>query len=310
MNRFMNIRLTDIIPFLFVFLWSTGFIGAKYALPYIEPFNLLFIRALLAIAVFLLLCLLFEAKSLTLRQSGHQMVTGLLVHGTYLGGVFAAIKWGMPAGIVSIIVGIQPVLTAFLGYFVLGARLRQVQWLGLALGLGGVITVLLSTGQQESIDLNWPALLAALSALLGISAGTIYQKRFGQGVSLLAGTFWQYVSMALFMAGLAWIFETRTVIWDLQLILALAWLVMALSVSAILLLMYMIREGQTAKVASYFYLVPAVVSIEAWILFGESLSLLSVAAIVVTVLGVYLVIKEGKGDSVGKHSSALSSGSK
>jgi drug/metabolite transporter (DMT)-like permease len=310
MNRFMNIRLTDIIPFLFVFLWSTGFIGAKYALPYIEPFNLLFIRALLAIAVFLLLCLLFEAKSLTLRQSGHQMVTGLLVHGTYLGGVFAAIKWGMPAGIVSIIVGIQPVLTAFLGYFVLGARLRQVQWLGLALGLGGVITVLLSTGQQESIDLNWPALLAALSALLGISAGTIYQKRFGQGVSLLAGTFWQYVSMALFMAGLAWIFETRTVIWDLQLILALAWLVMALSVSAILLLMYMIREGQTAKVASYFYLVPPVVSIEAWILFGESLSLLSVAAIVVTVLGVYLVIKEGKGDSVGKHSSALSSGSK
>jgi drug/metabolite transporter (DMT)-like permease len=310
MNRFMSIRLTDIIPFLFVFLWSTGFIAAKYALPYIEPFNLLFIRALLTIAVFLLLCILFEAKSLTPRQSGHQMVTGLLVHGTYLGGVFAAIKWGMPAGIVSIIVGIQPVLTAFLGYFVLGARLRQVQWLGLGLGLGGVITVLLSTGQQESIDLNWPALLAALSALLGISAGTIYQKRFGQGVSLLAGTFWQYVSMALFMAVLAWIFETRTVIWDLQLILALAWLVMALSVSAILLLMYMIREGQTAKVASYFYLVPPVVSIEAWILFGESLSLLSVAAIAVTVLGVYLVIKEGKGDSVGKQSSALSSGSK
>jgi drug/metabolite transporter (DMT)-like permease len=305
MNRFMSIRFTDIIPFLFVFLWSTGFIAAKYALPYIEPFNLLFIRALLTIAVFLLLCILFEAKSLTPRQSGHQMVTGLLVHGTYLGGVFAAIKWGMPAGIVSIIVGIQPVLTAFLGYFVLGARLRQVQWLGLGLGLGGVITVVLSTGQQESIDLNWPALLAALSALLGISVGTIYQKRFGQGVSLLAGTFWQYVSMALFMAALAWIFETRTVIWDLQLILALAWLVMALSVSAILLLMYMIREGQTAKVASYFYLVPPVVSIEAWILFGESLSLLSVAAIAVTVLGVYLVIKEGKGDSVGKQSSAL-----
>jgi drug/metabolite transporter (DMT)-like permease len=305
MNRFMSIRFTDIIPFLFVFLWSTGFIAAKYALPYIEPFNLLFIRALLTIAVFLLLCILFEAKSLTPRQSGHQMVTGLLVHGTYLGGVFAAIKWGMPAGIISIIVGIQPVLTAFLGYFALGARLRQVQWLGLGLGLGGVITVLLSTGQQDSIDLNWPALLAALSALLGISAGTIYQKRFGQGVSLLAGTFWQYVSMALFMAALAWIFETRTVIWDLQLILALAWLVMALSVSAILLLMYMIREGQTAKVASYFYLVPPVVSIEAWILFGESLSLLSVAAIAVTVLGVYLVIKEGKGDSVGKQSSAL-----
>lgn len=290
----MRQRLTSFIPFIFVFLWSTGFIAAKYALPFIEPFYLLFIRMVLTIAVFLVLCVLFRAKAATPRQAGHQMVTGFLVHGAYLGGVFAAIKWGMPAGITALVVGVQPVLTAFLGWIGLGARLRPIQWLGLGLGLVGVITVLLSTNQQESVTLNWQSMTAALSALFGISIGTIYQKRFGQDVSLLAGSFWQYVSVALLMAMLAWTFESRTVVWDLQLILALGWLVVGLSVTAILLLMYMIRVGQTAKVASYFYLVPPVASIEAWILFGESLSLLSVAAISLTVLGVYLVISKGR----------------
>ena len=286
-------RLTQFIPLVFVFLWSTGFIAAKYALPFIEPFYLLFIRMVLTIVVFLVLCVLFKAKSLTLVQSGHQMVTGFLVHGTYLGGVFAAIKWGMPAGITAIVVGVQPVLTALLGWFVLGARLRAIQWLGLGLGLGGVICVLLSTGQQQSVNLTLPAMLAALSALFGISIGTIYQKRFGQNTNLLAGSLWQYISVALFMAILAWTLESRNVTWDPQLIMAIGWLVTALSVTAILLLMYMIREGETAKVASYFYLVPPVASIEAWLLFDESLSMVSISAIVVTVLGVYLVIKKG-----------------
>lgn len=289
----MSDRLTDLVPFVFVFLWSTGFIAAKYALPFVEPFFLLFIRAAFTIIVFFLICLAFGAKPMTLRQSGHQMVTGFLVHGTYLGGVFASIKLGMPAGITSMVVGVQPVLTALLGWGVLGSRLRPIQWLGLALGLSGVTAVLLTTRQQEAINLNWPAMLAALSALLGISIGTIYQKRFGQGGNLLAGSLYQYISMFILMAVLAWTFETRTVDWTLQLIMALAWLVLALSVTAILLLMYMIREGETAKVASYFYLVPPVTAIEAWILFGETLSLPSVVAILVTVIGVYLVIKKG-----------------
>lgn len=289
----MRYRLTELIPFLFVFLWSTGFIGAKYALPFIEPFFLLFTRTALTLIVFLLLCILFRVKSLSTRQIGHQLVTGCLVHGVYLGGVFAAIKWGMPAGITAMVVGVQPVLTALLAWFTLGARLRLLQWLGLGLGFGGVIAVLLSTGQQDNIELTWPAMLAALAALFGISIGTIYQKRFGHGVNLLAGSFWQYVSMLLMMALLSWTLENRIVLWTPQLFLALGWLVLGLSVAAILLLMYMIREGETAKVASYFYLVPPLASIEAWILFGESLSLLSMAAISVTIVGVYLVVKKG-----------------
>jgi drug/metabolite transporter (DMT)-like permease len=160
------------------------------------------------------------------------------------------------------------------------------------LGLIGVITVLLSTSQQEGIVLTWPALVAALSGLVGISLGTLYQKRFGGTTNLLAGSVWQYISVALLMAFLTWTFETQKVVWDIQMILALGWLVLGISVTAILLLMYMIREGATAKVASYFYLVPPVASIEAWLVFDESLSALAVAAIATTVLGVYLVVKK------------------
>ncbi|RLB67106.1 MAG: EamA/RhaT family transporter [Deltaproteobacteria bacterium] len=293
----MHRTLVNSIPFIFVFLWSTGFIAAKYALPFIEPFTLLFIRMILTIAAFLLLCALFRVKWLPMRQAGHQMVTGFLVHGTYLGGVFAAIKWGMPAGMAAIVVGVQPVLTACLGWCYFGEYLRPKQWLGLGLGLAGVVTVLLNSGQQASVVLTWPAIMAALSALVGISLGTLYQKRFGAGVNLLAGSLWQYVSAALLMAILAWGFESHEVVWDTQLILALGWLVLGLSVTAILLLMYMIREGETSKVASYFYLVPPVASIEAWFLFDESLTFWAIIAIAVTVIGVYLVTRTGRHQS-------------
>mgnify|MGYP001825153286 CR=1 FL=1 len=288
----MRRYVVELIPYLFVFLWSTGFIAAKYALPFIEPFYLLFIRMALTTFVFLFLSGVLKIPLLPPRQALHQMTTGLLVHGVYLGGVFAAIKWEMPAGITSIVVGIQPVLTAFLGWCIYGARLHFLQWLGLWLGLLGITTVLLSTGHQENMTLTLPAMLAAISALLGISLGTMYQKHFGQGINLLAGAVWQYLGATLLMGALAWGLESREVTWDPQLLVALGWLVFGLSVTAILLLMYMIREGETAKVASYFYLVPPLASIEAWILFGESLTLRSMFALFVTVLGVYLVIKK------------------
>lgn len=288
-NQSLMIRL---IPILFVFFWSTGFLGAKYALPFIEPFYLLFIRFVLTIGVFLVLCLIFKAKWPSLRLTGHQIVAGLLIHGAYLGGVFAAIKWGMPAGIAAIIVGVQPILTALLSWQLMDEKLRPMQWLGLGLGFIGIVTVILTTRDSGNTALSMPALITACIALVGISAGTLYQKRFGAGVDLLAGSFWQYFSAAIVMGILAWNFETREVIWDTQLFLALGWLIFGLSVTAVLLLMYMIREGEAAKVASYFYLVPVVVSIETWFLFDESLSWLAISAIALTVLGVYLVVKK------------------
>lgn len=287
-----NPFLLKAIPLLFVLLWSTGFLGAKYALPFIEPFYLLCIRFSLTVGVFLILIQLFKAEWPSWQQAKHQMAVGAMIHGAYLGGVFAAVKMGMPAGISAIIVGIQPVLTALISWQFMHEKLRPMQWFGLALGLFGVTVIILSTRETHTEGMSWPALLLMLVSLLGISLGTLYQKRVGAGVGLLGGAFWQFFSTAVLMGVLAWTFETRTVIWDTQLILTLLWLIFGLSVTAILLLMLMIREGESSKVASYFYLVPAVVSIETWFLFGEALPLHAVLAIVVTVLGVYLVVKK------------------
>lgn len=284
-------RFTQLVPVLFVLLWSTGFIGAKYALPYIEPFYLLFIRMLLTLAVFTLLALIYRSRWPSLSQGGHQAVTGFLVHACYLGGVFAAIKWQMPAGIAAIVVGLQPLLTSLIGWHWLGERLRTVQWTGLIMGLVGVVIILLNGQNSEVVVLRPEAVAAVIIALFAISFGTLYQKRFGGKVDLLTGSIWQYLSTAVAMALLAFLFEERQVEWNITLLLSLGWLVFGLSVSAILLLMFMIREGEAARVASYFYLVPPVTSLEAWVLFGEDLSLIQVMAIGVTVAGVYLVLR-------------------
>lgn len=291
MTSVSHSRFARLVPLFFVLLWSTGFIGAKYALPYIEPFYLLFIRMLLTLVVFTALAIFYRSRWPSLRQGGHQAIVGFLVHACYLGGVFAAIKWQMPAGITAIIVGLQPLLTALIGWQWLGERLRSLQWIGLVLGLLGVIAILLSGQNSDTLIIRPEAIVAALLALVGISLGTLYQKRFGGQVDLLTGSIWQYLATAVVMGILAFFFEERHVVWSPTLLLALGWLVFGLSISAILLLMFMIREGEAARVASYFYLVPPVTTLEAWILFGEQLNWTQVAAIMVTVCGVYLVLK-------------------
>lgn len=280
-------NFTRAVPFLFVGLWSTGFIGARWGLPYIEPFNFLFIRMLLTLLAFLSLILWFKAQWPTLKQSGHQLVTGSLIHAGYLGGVFAAIKLELPAGVAAIIVGLQPLLTAFLSKYFLGQSLSRRGWIGLWLGLFGVLLVLGSGVFEHQFEVHPGALAAALVALFSISIGTLYQKRYGTGVNLLTASFVQYVATAIWMGALTFTFETREIIWDPHLMGALAWLVFGLSVSAILLLLFMIREGESAKVASYFYLVPMATTVEAWLLFDEQLSILALAGIAVTVMGVY-----------------------
>jgi len=197
----------------------------------------------------------------------------------------------MPAGIAAIVVGLQPLLTSLIGWHWLGERLRTVQWTGLVMGLVGVVIILLNGQNSEVVVLRPEAVAAVIIALFAISFGTLYQKRFGGKVDLLTGSIWQYLSTAVAMALLAFLFEERQVEWNITLLLSLGWLVFGLSVSAILLLMFMIREGEAARVASYFYLVPPVTSLEAWVLFGEDLSLIQVMAIGVTVAGVYLVLR-------------------
>jgi drug/metabolite transporter (DMT)-like permease len=285
------------VPLLFVLLWSTGFVGAKYALPYIEPFNLLFIRMLITLAVFLVLVAAFRPRRPGGVQAIHQMVVGSLVHAAYLGGVFVAIDRGMPAGIIALLVSLQPLLTALLVALGGGTRLHGRQWGGLLLGLAGVSMVLLRDPALTQFELHGDTLLPAAVALFGISLGTLYQKRHGPGVDLLAGSFYQYLATALIMGCLSWAYESGDVEWSLPLVLALGWLVMVLSVGAILLLMWMIREGEAARVATYFYLVPPVTALQTWLLFDEKLGVLAILGVAVTVIGVYLVIKRPRSPS-------------
>ncbi|NSY39772.1 DMT family transporter [Leisingera sp. ANG59] len=290
-------RLNNTFPFIFVWLWSTGFIGAKYGLPYIEPHFMLTIRFACAIGLLFLLARLFRERRLSTPEKGGQMLVGMLLHGAYLGGVFYAIKSGMSAGIVAIIVGLQPLVTALFSRFWLAQGLQGLQKLGMCIGFAGTLLVIAGSGKIGEGAVNLGGLTACIIALLGISAGSILQKRAGQGLPLLGGATYQYVGAIAVVFALSMVTETQSVTVTPQLVMAMSWLVLGLSVSALLLLMVVIRAGEIAQVASYFYLVPPATVLQAWILFGERLGGLSIAGCLITVLGVYLVIST---DGLGK----------
>ena len=281
-----------LMPAIFVWLWSTGFIGAKYGLPYAEPFTLLLYRMLATLVILGLVAWWMKSQWPSMLAASHTAVTGLLVHGFYLGGVFYAIEDGMPAGIVSLIVGLQPLATAAVAVLVLREAIAMRQWFGLMLGLVGVSLVMLEkmAGTDQVTSLPLWTILWALIALGGISIGTVYQKRYCQGVELVPGAFIQYCAAAGLFAIGAFAFESREVSWDMQLLLAMGWLVLSLSVGAILLLMQMIRRGAASQVASLFYLVPPVTAFEAYILFDERLGVLALFGGLISVLGVALVV--------------------
>ena len=272
--------------------------GAKYSLPYAEPFTLLLIRMSLTLVVFLGLIMIFKSKKLTLEQAMHQMVVGAFVHAGYLGSVFAAIKLEMPAGVSAIIVGLQPILTALLALIWFNESLSKRQWLGLICGFLGVVVVLLSGQKLGDFQIKKLALIFCMFSVFCISMGTLYQKRFSQNVDLITGSFYQYLMTVILLAIIAFTFETREVQWTMQFILAIVWLVLGLSVTAVLLLMYLIRMGEATKVASYFYLVPVFTVVETWFLFGERLSAISLIGMCLTVFGIYLVVKAKRADRI------------
>ena len=276
-------------PVLFVLLWSTGYLGAKAGLPYAEPFTLLFLRFVLALLLLAALVRwLKPAMAMRGRERAHLMASGLLLHGVYLGGVFAAIELGMSAGLTALIIGAQPLLTSLAAPWLFGERPRLVHWVGIALGFGGIALIL---GGGADVDVALPALFAAVTALAGITAGTLYQKRFCAQHDLLAVTVHQYVPTVVLFGVAALLFETREVVWTVQFVAALLWLVLALSLGAILLLAFLIKHGEASKVASLFYLVPPVTAVMAWLLFDEPLGAVKVAGIALAALGVWLVMR-------------------
>jgi drug/metabolite transporter (DMT)-like permease len=274
-------------PLLFVLLWSTGFIVAKYGLAYAPPLTFVLYRLVLVAALMGVLALATHAKwPATRAEVGHVVVAGWLVHGVYLGGVFVAIASGMPAGLSAMIVGLQPILTVVLARSWLGERVVPRQWLGLALGLAGVWLVV---RHKVAFTDDGKALTAILLALAGISVGTLYQKRYCAHVDLRCSAVIQFTACAIVYAPLAFFFEHESVRWTPQFVFALGWAVLVLSVGAISLFYWLLRHGAASNVAGLFFLVPAVTATIAWALFDETLGVLAVAGMVLISVGVALV---------------------
>jgi drug/metabolite transporter (DMT)-like permease len=281
------------VPGLFVVLWATGFIGARYAMPYAEPFTFLAVRFAITFALLCALVLALGSARLPARDAINAAVAGALMHGVYLGGVFWAIDNGMPAGLSALVIGLQPLITAVLAGAFLGDRILPRHWMGLAVGFAGVAIVLWPKIGAVAGALAPANVVACLVAVLAMSAGTVWQKRFVSGGDLVTGTMWQYAGGALPMVVLSLALETRAVTFNAELVFAMLWLVLVLSMGAIFLLMFLIREGAIAKVASLFYLVPAATAVLAWVLFGESLSALQLFGMAVTTASVGLATQGG-----------------
>ena len=274
-------------PALFVVLWASGFVGAKFGMPYVEPLTFLTLR--MGAVVFLLAILAFITRPTWPDLAGfrHSIVAGLLVHGFYLGGVFISIDRRLPAGLSALVVSLQPVLTSTIANRYLGERVVARQWLGLALGIGGVYLVVADkTVAGEATAIGWTA---ALCALIAITVGTLYQKRFGGGIDWRAALIIQYSSAGVLFAVGSLLFENQRIEWTIELIGALAWLVLVLSLGAVWLLYFLIRRTAATRVTSLFYLTPAATALMAWALLGEHLGMLALIGMAVCVVGVFLV---------------------
>jgi drug/metabolite transporter (DMT)-like permease len=276
------------MPALFVFLWSTGFIGAKLGLPYAEPFTYLAWR--FAIVTVLMAGLSYLTRApwpSDARTWGHIAVCGLLLHGTYLGGVFASINHGVPAGVSALIVGIQPLLTAIAAGPFLNERVTRLQWFGFLLGLLGV-SMVVWTKLGLGAGTPWGMALSVI-ALLGMTAGTLYQKRFCPNLDLRTGSAIQFGAATVVVFTIAYASETMVVQWTGEFIFALAWMVAVMSLGAISLLFLLIRRGEATRVASLFYMVPPSTALLAYFLFDEKLGPVAIGGMAVAMFGVALV---------------------
>ena len=282
-------KLARFAPTLFVLLWSTGFVGAKYGLPYADPFVFLSIRVFIAAILLFGFAYLLKmpvriGKSAVVRSS----LIGFFLHACYLGGVFYSISQGLPAGVAAVVTSLQPVLVSIFAVKVLGEQLRISQVAGLLLGLCGVFLVL---GPSFNSHIPTAGIIAIVVALIGSTTATLLQKRVGANIPLVAGTAYQYLFSGLLLGVIALATGNSHLTWSMRFTAAFVWLVLAISVGAILLLLWLLNSGSAASVSSLLYLVPPATAIEAFFLFGEKVNTQGLLGIGVTALGVWLVIR-------------------
>ncbi|MGE3876808.1 MAG: DMT family transporter [Parvibaculaceae bacterium] len=276
-------------------IWATGFIVARLSAPHVEPLTFLTVRFGIAGLVLAALAFVFEARWPDMRAAFHAAIAGTMLHGFYLGACYWAVAQGLPAGIAALIAGLQPILTAILAGKLLGERITMRHWLGLMVALAGVALVLAPKLDLHSTRGITPVtVLAMVFGAVSITLGSIYQKRHVTDVGLLPGTAWQYaggfivVSLGALLSE-RFRFDATPDAW-----IALGWSVIVLSIGGILLLMALIRHGDVAKVSALVFLVPAVAVLMAWLLFGETLTLIQIAGMLVCAMGVLIVTRGGK----------------
>ena len=279
--------LDRLAPPVFIFIWATGYIAAKLAAPYADPLTFLSWRYAGVVALMLGLALAARAPWPSRREMAHLALAGIGIQALYLGGVWVAIRQGLPAGTAALIVNMQPVLVAAAAPLI-GERVAPRQWLGVALGLAGVVLTIwhkLTLGSSFGLPLA-----LCLMALLGITSGTLYQKRFVPHFDLRTGQVVQFAASLAVTLPVAWATEPMHIEWNAHVFAAMAWSILVLTAGGISLMFYMLRKGRVTAVSSTMYLVPAVTSVMAWLLFGDTLGAQAIAGMGVTLLGVYLVV--------------------
>ncbi|MGI9370859.1 MAG: DMT family transporter [Hyphomicrobiales bacterium] len=291
-NESASSRWFKMMPVIFLLLWSTGFIGARLGMPYAEPFSFLALRFGLVTVLVAIMAMFMGSTWPNRRDSLHAFIAGVFIHGIYLGGVFWSIDRGMPAGVSALIVGLQPILTAFLACWFLKEELNWRHWLGLFIGLMGVAMVLAPKLDISGSGITIVTIAASFIGALSITIGSVYQKKYATGLDLMSGATWQYAgaTAATFIAALI-ARETFTYTWTIDLIVAFVWLVVVLSIGAITLYMIMIRHGQVSKIAGVFYLVPAVTALIGWLMFNETLNLVQLAGMAVCAFAVAMIAR-------------------
>jgi len=276
-------------PVLFVFLWSTGFIGAKFGLPHAEPMTFVALRFGIVTGLVTLWALAIRAKWPPPQLVLHTALIGVLMHAGFMGTTFVAISLGVEAGTAALIAALQPILSALLAHSVLGEKTRPSQWVGLCLGVVGVLLVV---GNKLTAGLGAASGYGlCVVALASLSFGTIWQKKYGSEVPATSGYVIQYAAATAVTLGLALTFETMRIDWSLDFAIALTWLVLAISIGAIVLLYGMLRTGAASRVSSLFFLTPASTALIGWAMFGEQLSVLALLGVAVAAAGVYIAAR-------------------
>ena len=290
-------RIKTFAPVIFVLLWSTGFVGAKYILPYAEPFVFLTIRYFFATLILVLIAkAMGESLRITWPQVKQSMLVSVFLHVIYIGGVFYAVFIEIPAGITAVIVSLQPILVSVLAIPLLGEKLSYRQVFGLLLGFVGILFLLSPKLLEGDLSTGFSTLgiICCVIALLGTTIGYLLQKKGGADIPFLAGTAVQFATSTVIFALASVIFEPLKVDITLEFVLALSWIVLALSIGSIFLLFYLLRNDSASSVSSLYYLVPPLAAVQAYFFFDERIKGIGLVGMALAALGTLIVTRNSK----------------